>query len=249
MKRLIRVLIPCLALLVLVSCAYIPKRNRDASVLVVPARYAMVQFAFDVARIRPVTLVAYDKGREPGSVLMHVWNPNLREWTQIDMAEYRSGSFAMLAPKRVHILGSHQTGLPSGLIESSNWAPVVSAVPSLNLMDIVNDLDTYMLFTGKEWRWIAQRHGLKIEDGNVERRKYGRYGKPGEKKSGVPMPSEMDEMSIYEPMPVVPATMSAPVAVPEPAPVSALVDEPMASTDTVDSPVESSAGVMLPEDK
>ena len=75
-------------------------------------------------------------------------------------------------------------------------------------MAIVNDWHKHMLFSAQEWEWIAKRHGLKLKDTNWERRKYGRYGKPGEKKAsvGVPMPAGIDEMAVDEPMPVIPVS-------------------------------------------
>ena len=207
MKRLFRTFVLCLVVIVAASCANLPKRNMDASVLVIPSRYTIVQFAFDMTRLRPVTLVAYDNAGD--SLLLHVWNPSLQEWVRIDMDEYASGNITSPVAARVHLLGSNQD-LPSGMVAASQWASVVEQIDTLNIATIVNTLDKHMRFSNSEWKGLAKRHNLTIEDANRDRRKYGKYGKPGEKPS-VPMPAEeITEEIISEPMPMPTVTEEAP---------------------------------------
>lgn len=190
MKKLVRSILLCLAVVSVVSCAYLPSRNLDPVVLVVPSRYTIVQLAFDIARLRPVTLVAYDKlGSES---LIHVWNPQLQEWAKIGMDEYSAGSFVVSRPKRMYILGS-ESDLPEGMTGASTWCPVVKEVSPLDVVTVVNALHEDMSFSQGEWKWLAKRHGLKFKDLNYERRRYGKYGKPGSE-SEVSMPDGIEEM-------------------------------------------------------
>ena len=73
-----------LSLLVITSLGATTARaaKRDA-VIVMPGRYTVVQFAFDVARIRPVELVAYDKGVGDEPLLLHVWDAAAADWKPI----------------------------------------------------------------------------------------------------------------------------------------------------------------------
>ncbi len=205
MKKILRTFVLCLVVMMAASCANLPKRNMDSSVMVIPSRYTIVQFAFDLTRLRPITLVAYDNGG--ASLLLHVWNPSLQEWVRIDMDEYASGNLTTPAANRVHLLGTNE-GIPAGMMDASQWAAVVDQIDSLNIATIVNSLDKHMKFSSSEWKSLAKKHKLTIKDANRDRRRYGRYGKRGEDVS-IPMPEEeMTEELIVEPMP--PAGEAAP---------------------------------------
>lgn len=197
MKKTLCLYIILLAVLA-ASCAYVPKKNMSPSVLVIPSRYTIVQLAFDIARLRPVTMVAYDN--DNNDVLMHVWNQKLQEWVKTDMDEYASGSLVEPAPGYISVLGS-DADMPAGLVDASQWCPVVEHISSLNIMSVINKLDEKMKFSKSEWKWLAERHDLKIKDFNWERRRYGKYGPP-DGKARTPMPEEeIAEELKDEPMP------------------------------------------------
>lgn len=204
MKNMIRTFFVCLVVMVVASCANMPKRNMDPSMLVIPSRYTIVQMAFDLARMRPITLVAYDKGRGSDKLLMHIWNPSLQEWVAIGMSEFSAGNLTEPRSSRVHVLGARED-LPEGIMQAAQWCPVVEQIDSLNIATILNSLHTSMQFSGSEWNKLAKRHNLSLEDRNWERRRYGKYGKPGSEGSvSVPMPSEeIVEEIVIEPMPPV----------------------------------------------
>jgi hypothetical protein len=202
MKKIFRTLMLCLVVMMVASCANMPKRNLDPSMLVIPSRYTIVQLAFDVARLRPVTLVAYDKGSASDELMLHIWNPGLQEWVKIGMDEFSSGNLTNPMAKRVHVLGA-DADLPVGILEAAQWCPVVKQIDSLTISTIINSLNSDMRFSSSEWRGIAKRHKLTVEDRNSDRRRYGRYGKPGAEHE-VPMPEEeiIEEIG-GEPMPPV----------------------------------------------
>jgi len=152
--------------------------SKDRAVIVMPVRYTVVQFAFDVARIRPVELLAYDKGAGDEPLLLHVWDSAANNWRTADVGAYQGGSLFTKAPKRVFLVGGEES-LPSELAAAPAWAKDVTSIPSLKVLDMANTMDGKMKFSEREWKKLARRHNLKLVDENADRRRYGRYGKPG----------------------------------------------------------------------
>jgi len=189
---------------------------RDASeVVVIPARYTVVKFAFDLLHLRPVTLVAVQEGRADSQLLLHVWERGTGEWAGISLEEYRTGA-AFPATAQSLILIGDTADVPADLEQGTIWPVETTRIPSLQIVTVVNELDNVFGFTPWEWRWLAARHGLELEDLNRERRRYGRYGKPGSRRAA-PMPPP----EAVEPPPEEPAFYDVPEpekGVPAPAP-------------------------------
>ena len=59
------------------------------------------------------------------------------------------------------------------------------------MLTLVNSLDHIFDFSSREWKWLAKEHQLELKDLNSDRRKYGRFGKPGEEQT-VPMPGRTE---------------------------------------------------------
>jgi len=177
--------------------------NGDGQTLVViPARYTVVQFAFDVAGLRPVYLVAYDTEGEAGTLVLYVWDSRARKWLRTSLDEYRSGAIFREQPTRVILIGRDQE-LPAGLAEASARSAAVVRIPSMKVVDMVNGLNRVFSFRANEWRYLAKRYQLDLEDRNAERRRYGRYGPPGGRKTEPEMPaSEPEEVIMPVPLDV-----------------------------------------------
>ena len=161
-----------------------PEADQTAKglLLVIPARYTIVQFAFDIAKLRTVGLVAYDAPQHGKDAVIHVWDREVQDWIQIDEKQYETKSMLSMNPKDVLVVGSDQN-VPKGLANVPAWCPNQTRLPSPDLAAFVNTLNRSLRFTPKEWKWLAGRYGFKLQDKNAERRRYGRYGKPGEKKT------------------------------------------------------------------
>jgi len=183
-------------------------RGDRQPLLVIPARYTVVQFAFDVARLRPVHLVAYDTEGKAGTLLLYVWDGGARKWLSTSLDEYGSGGIFRTRPSRVILVGSDRE-LPAGLAEASEQGAAVDRIPSMKVVDMVNGLNAVMGFDAQEWRYLAKRYDLQLEDRNAERRRYGRYGPPGGRKAE-------PEMPVPRPDEIV---MPAPIDLPVPAEV------------------------------
>ena len=193
-----------LALLLFLSLCIVPTVNatdagNGSTVLVIPARYTVVQLAFDVAYLRPVALLAYDSD-DAGEPLLHRWSTAAGDWIETDMDACKAGTATSCSPGRVVVLASGTNGLPASLAEAAGaWCDDVTVIPSLRSLTVLNTLHDDMKFSAREWKWLAGRHGLTLKDLNAERRRYGRYGKPGAKKtapvieSEIPAPTQIDE--------------------------------------------------------
>jgi len=214
----------------------------DSLLMVVPVRQRTMDFAFDVSRMKPVTLVAYDT-RNPGKPALSVWDREHGAWEALSAAEYAAGSFLPAGVKQVVIVGPEKE-MPADL-EKIAWAPV-ERVPLISFSDIANKLDATLKFSVGQWQYLADQYGFKIQDMNAELRRYGKYGPPGQKshlppkvetETVIPLPVvlpqetpvEVTSVPVAAPVvkPAAPAPVAAPVAVAKPvAPAPAPVQKP-----------------------
>lgn len=193
-------------------------RPEPLTMLVVPARYSIVQLAFDVLRHRSLVLVSYRGQAGGASPLLHAWNG--QEWVYVTMEDYREARFLEHMPARAILVGDAQI-LPESLVEASAWCPSVMSVPEMDRASLVNSLGRILKFSNAEWRWFAARYNLSLTDLNVERRKDSWYDHP-----------YIDERLLrpgrYElPADVPPATTPAEIVAP-----ADVVATPPASTET-----------------
>ena len=164
-------------------------RADGPALLIIPSRYTVVQFAADIAGIRSLYLIAYDKDRN-GDLVLYIWDEAGAEWITIGLEEFQSGDVLSRTPS-VTFLISQQGQTPAGLASGYDN---VKHVQSLNVKDMVNALHAELRFTASEWKGLARRYGLQLEDRNADRRRYGRYGSPAGARGGsrdryeVPMP-------------------------------------------------------------
>jgi hypothetical protein len=174
------VMVVAVAVFVCGSSIYAAKG--DGSALVVPSRYRVIRLAFDVAALRDVALVSYenrDAGKDP---ILYRWDAHSSAWESLTVDEYALGSFSVTAPNEIILVGS-SSDLPAVLIAGAAQAKKVSRIESLNVVDMINALNKSMAFTPREWRILSERHGFTYKDKNEERRRWGRYGPPGEQKA------------------------------------------------------------------
>ena len=187
------------------------------TLLVIPSRCSVIQFATDIAHIRSLRIVAYDK-TQSGQLMLFIWDENREGWDPIGFDEIQTGNAMEHSPSTIFLIsqpGQSPAGITAGYSNTHN-------IQSLNIKDIVNALHEELNFRPSEWKWLAGRYGLQLKDRNAERRRYGRYGRPG----GKPVDSGMDSVA---PMPEV-------EGLPEPEPIN---PDPEASISGVESIVES----------
>jgi len=205
--------------------------------IVIPTRPTLVQFSFDMLRLRrEIYLVAQDKEIGGDATVLHVWDDASQDWVRIGVEEYVAGTIFTQTPKRLIVVGG-QADVPEELAAAPAWAGEAYQIESLDLVTVLNKFQIIFKFNEREWKWLAKRYNITFEDLNAERRRYGRYGRPGEGKDPA-MPGEVkEEPVIQDSMPEGPIEI---ITAPEPELVEP-VEEPV--TETV---VE---GDKAPEDK
>ena len=150
---------------------------RGSTLMVIPARHTIVQFAFDVARLRPAELVAY-RDVKGGGYDLYVWDKGARKWIPTGTSAVASGAVFTQTPARTIVIGP-ETGVPPVVADSVDAYRERRTIESLNLANLVNAMHQELRFDGSEWQWLAKRYGLELKDRNADRRRWGRYGPPG----------------------------------------------------------------------
>ncbi len=164
MKKLMVLLAALVAGVTLLSTP-VRAADGDAVLLVAPARYTVMQVAFDLARRYPTVLVSYQSA-DPNPRL-HVWNGY--EWMPLQPDDYRSGAFLQTFPSRTLLLGDDSL-LPASLRDVSAWCPETKQFPDLETPALVNAIGQYIPFTPSDWRWFAGRYNLTLADTSAAKR-------------------------------------------------------------------------------
>ena len=175
MKR--KILLTTLALLaslfVSPSMALMPGR---LTLLVVPARYSVMQVAFDLAQKYAIVLVSYQGDASSEAPLLHAWNG--KEWIKISTDDYAKASFLQVTPGEAFLIGDEKL-LPPILASSiAGWCPKVTTIPSIDTTVLVNFFAKEFSFKRDEWEWFARRYNLTLYDENESRRNASWYDRP-----------------------------------------------------------------------
>jgi len=146
------------------------------TLLVVPARYSVMQVAFDLAQKYAVVLVSYQGDASSETPLLHAWNG--KEWIKIGADDYANASFLQVPPGEALLIGDEKL-LPPVLASSiKGWCPKVTTIPSIDTAVLVNSFAKEFSFKPAEWEWFARRYNLTLIDENVPRRKASWYDRP-----------------------------------------------------------------------
>ncbi len=167
-------IITCMALLAL-SCALRSEalQAHQVTMLVVPARYSVMQVAFDMVSRFSVVLVSYQGDATSEEPLLHAWNG--QEWVRISLADYAAASFVQAMPSQAVLVGDEKL-LPAVLVSSiSSWCPDAINIPSIDTPDLINALSKPLRFSSSDWQWFTARYNLTLTDVNADRRKASWY--------------------------------------------------------------------------
>ena len=164
-------------------------KNDHVNLLVVPARYSVLQVAFDVADSYPTVLVSYQGGQDGRDPLLYAWNGT--EWVFVTLDDYARARFLQIMPSRIILVGGDDL-MPQSLVEASNWGSMVVNVPSVDTATLINSLANIYGFSSRDWRWFAVRYNLDLIDLNEEQRKDSWYDHPYVE------PGDTSELGAYE---------------------------------------------------
>lgn len=184
--------IAVLSLVLMARASSVAAGSDEMTLLVVPAKPAIISIASDVAKMRRVCIVSYQTAPKSSEIVLHAWDPHSQNWLKTTLDDYATGRIFDPAPGHIVLIGSDE-GVMKEIEDASAWG-AAKRMPVGSIMDIFNSLNGVMKFTAAEWRFLARRHGLKLKDLNADRRRYGRYGKPGAE-AAAPLP-EVEEISM-----------------------------------------------------
>ncbi|MDO9541966.1 MAG: SUMF1/EgtB/PvdO family nonheme iron enzyme [Kiritimatiellia bacterium] len=191
--------------ILLITFAFIPMVNgegaaagllssrKDKTMLIVPARPGVLRLAFDLAKMRDITLVAFRDKAGADKPLLHVWAGNT--WQYVSFDDFRSLRFVEQAPGTVIVIGDDQT-VPKTLLQGMIWAGKESAsggrrpdhpprrtahsaasgrqierLPTVNVAELINGINPYFKFNSREWKQLADSYGLKLKGVNASQSK------------------------------------------------------------------------------
>lgn len=243
----------CLALL---AAGNVWSRGIDTppALVVLPARQRVIEFGFDLIRQQQATLIAYQQVGP--DLLIHLWNG--REWVPMTPAVYFSGTFLLGAPDQLVLVGDDNL-LPSIFQTLPDWSRKTERIRALDIASLVNQFGTLLKFDDGQWKWFADKYDLVLTDSNAARRRWGKYGPPGQEwyRKQPPAKGEVRPISqppsVAAPAPAEPVPTlippsqvipdNAPVQTPV-APVAPVVESPVtpaAATPVAPAPVEAPA--------
>jgi hypothetical protein len=247
MKRKVLIILVLLAsMFVSSSMALTPGR---VIMLVVPARYSVMQLAFDLAQKYAVVLVSYQGDVSSEAPLLHAWNG--KEWIKIGAEDYANAAFLQMAPGEALLIGDEKL-LPPVLASSiAGWCPKVTIIPSIDTAVLVNSFAREFSFKPSEWEWFTKRYNLALHDENEPRRNVSWYDRPAYedkytpkidrwlgRRKAVPAPVEAPESTMTQPeiVPVEEGVVEVPVE----------SESKPAGSDAVSVPAAADVNVQLP---
>jgi len=172
------------------------------TVLIVPARPAVLKLAFDLENMRDVTIVSFRAPASPASPgfvktsakahgapspvyikpadepLIHVWKGT--DWQYVPFSDFCAMAFIDKAPRTAILIGDDRI-VPRKLLQNMNWPCKIERLQTLNAADLLNGLNPYFDFSSREWKRLADSYGLQIEDLNAAKRSFNPYDIPRSK--------------------------------------------------------------------
>lgn len=147
------------------------------TLLVVPARYNVLQVAFDAASIAPVVLVSYQGDATTENPLLHAWNGS--DWVYVSTEDFRDAQFLQVTPGQAVLVGDERLLPPVLVTSAGNWCPKTLTVPATDPAGLVNALGSHLGFSSRDWKWMASRYNMTLQDLNSERRQESWYDQKG----------------------------------------------------------------------
>lgn len=146
---------------------------KGVAVLVVPARYSVLQVAFDAADRMGAVLVSYQASQRSSSPVLDYWAD--REWQRISVSNYQNGGFVRGRVSQIILVGTDEMIPQDLVVASASLSPDVQRVTSLDTPGLINALGKIFRFSSSDWLWFSRRYNLQLSDRNAERRTLSWY--------------------------------------------------------------------------
>lgn len=134
--------------------------RQGSTVMIVPARYRMLQLAFDMNWLKSVPIMSY-RGSANTTPLLYLWTGS--DWRHIGADDFSAGRF-IDPPPAVVILVGDDNALPRALVEGIAWDCKVERLETFEIAELLNRLNIILKFSDKELELLAQRYNLNLED-------------------------------------------------------------------------------------
>lgn len=174
------------------SCIMPQSGTVSGTALLVPSRYTLVELAFNIREFRPVQLLIFDSAKAN----LYAWHTSERKWLKTTADDInRIPEFEL---NKIIVIGTERD-IPQSFVNTLQKPAVsVERISSYDFKTVFNELNRHFKFSLSEWEYFAKTYDLTIEDRNAERRRWGKYGKPGSPKplkqlQPVVMPEEIEQ--------------------------------------------------------
>jgi len=134
-------------------------RKPSVSMLVVPARYTVIQVGNDIRAHRPSVMVSYND-MDMGELF--VWDGS--KWISITASDLAAANFVRRRPSRVVLVGNRED--VRDLERAVDWCDDVVAIEDMRTTALLNQLGRIFNFSDDEWQWFASRYGCELNINN-----------------------------------------------------------------------------------
>ena len=192
-----------LTLTVLAALFTITASAEPGTVLVIPARQALVNLGLAVGDqfSRELEVVAYHDKTAVSAGGLFVWDRMNWNWRPVDADAWRRGTGLSTMPPSAIVVGVDQL-LPAGLLDGAVANSNVTRLESYDPAQLANALHGQLHFSARQWKRLAADHGLEIVQVNKGQTR-GRYGSsPRTTHPEVPADTGTGDVLVPVPVPV-----------------------------------------------
>ena len=154
-----------LTILILLSAVCLNAQTnpkKEITMLVVPRDAKTIQIAQDIAEHYPVLIVCYQQTHNLPK--LHAWNGD--GWVDISVEDYETGVFFENPPQHAIIIEPENTPAAEVLVPDGTWCKSGNRLTTTDPRTMIHLLGLYFDFQHRQWKQLAQAHGLSVADIN-----------------------------------------------------------------------------------
>jgi hypothetical protein len=136
----------------------------ELSLLLVPATPTTIQVARDMTLMGKTLMVSYAVNAPADAPYLHIWDGE--RWLPVPPDSFAAGSFITKPAARVVVVGDENDQTAFLIEEALAWCPEVLHIRNTSVTELINQLGKVYGLNSAEWRWMAERYQLELEDLN-----------------------------------------------------------------------------------
>ena len=187
-------IVSCCAVCVCLSAACLAETTpaEGSTLMIVPARYRVLQLAFDMNWMKSVSIMSFRGDAKTAKPYLHLWTGS--DWRHVGMEEFSSGLFMSPSPATVILVGDSKT-VPASLVEAIAWDCKTARLETLDVGELVNRLNSLLHFNDEELALLARRYNLNLDDIYAKERAVNPYAI---RRSELPLKAPAGEAVVME---------------------------------------------------